>query len=141
MAPVAASNIYHVWFATKRRTRLLQGDIEQAATDSIREVARERGVQLLECESAVNHVHLLLRLGEGQSLPGTMNHLKGASSYRLHRAYPELKLDSRSENLWQRGYGFTLVAPGSLAERRRYIRTQMERLDRFEKTPPRCRVL
>jgi len=79
------------------------------------------------------HMHLLLRLGEGQRLPEVMNLLKGGSSYRLHRSFPELKLDSGSEHFWQRGYDFAVIEPGSLAARRRYVRTQKERLDKFER--------
>ena len=128
-----AISTYHVWFATKRRASLLQADIDQTMKHSIREIARQKRIQLLECESAVDHVHLLLRLGEGQRLPEVMNLLKGGSSYRLHRAYPELKLDSGSEHFWQRGYSFAVVEPGSLTARRRYVRSQKERLDKFER--------
>ena len=127
-----ATNVYHVWFATKRRSWLLQGDVDSAVRRFIRDVAQEKHIQLLECESAIDHVHVLLRLSEGQRLPGVMNLLKGGSSYRLHRAYPELKLDSGSEHFWQRGYCFAVVEPGSLTARRRYIRSQKERLDKFE---------
>jgi putative transposase len=90
-------------------------------------------MELLECESAVDHMHLLLRLGEGQSLPKIMNLLKGGSSCRLHRTFPELKLDSGSQHFWQRGYNFAVVDPGSLTARRRYVRSQKERLDKFER--------
>jgi putative transposase len=126
-------NVCHVWFATKRRSWLLQGDIDDAARKFIREIAQEKHVELLECESAVDHVHLLLRLSEGQNLPKIMNLLKGGSSHRLHRAFPELKLDSRSDHFWQRGYDFTVIEPGSLAARRSYVRSQKERLDKFER--------
>ena len=136
-----ATTTYHVWFATKHRSLLLQGDIERAVKDSIREVAQEAHVQLLECESAVDHVHLLLRLEENQRLPRIMNLLKGCSSYRLHQAFPELKLDTGAQHFWQRGYGFRTVEPGSLAARQRYVKTQQERLDKFERRPVRCRVL
>ena len=112
-----ARNVYHVWFATKRRSWLLQGDIDGAARTFIREIAQEKHLELLECESAVDHMHLLLRLGEGQRLPQVMNFLKGGSSYRLHRSFPELKLDSGSEHFWQRGYNFAVVDPGSLTAR------------------------
>jgi putative transposase len=126
-----ATTTYHVWFATKRRSWLLQGDVDSAVKTFIRNVAQERCIQLLECESAVDHVHLLLRLAEGESLSRVMNLLKGGSSYRLHRAFPELKLDSGSEHLWQRGYSFVAVEPGSLTARRGYIRSQKEHLDKF----------
>ena len=128
-----AATIYHVWFATKRRAWLLQDDLGRAIKRFIYEVTQQKQIQLLECETPVDHVHLLLRLGEGQHLPKVMNLLKGASSYRLHQAFPELKLDSRSERFWQRGYGFTIVEPASLTARRRYVRSQEERLDRFER--------
>ena len=126
-----ARNVHHVWFATKHRRWLLQGDVDSAVR-FIRDVAREKHIQLLECESAIDHVHLLVRLDEGQRLPGVMNLLKGGSSYRLHRACPELKLDSGSEHFWQRGYSFAVADPGSLTARRRYIKSQMERLHKFE---------
>jgi len=128
-----ARNVYHVWFATKRRSWLPQGDIDGAARKFIHEIAQEKHLELLECESAVDHMHLLLRLGEGQRLPQVMNFLKGGSSYRLHRSFPELKLDSRSDHFWQRGYDFTVIEPGSLAARRSYVRSQKERLDKFER--------
>ena len=128
-----ATSIYHVWFATKSRAWLLQGDIDAAAKAFIRQVAQQKRIQLLECESAVDHVHLLLRLGESQRLPEVMNLLKGGSSYRLHRSFPELKVDSGSEHFWQRGYSFAVVEPGSLTARRSYVRSQKERLDKFEK--------
>ena len=126
-------SVYHVWFATKRRSWLLQGDIDGAARKFIREIVQEKHLELLECESAVDHMHLLLRLDEGQRLPEVMNLLKGGSSYRLHRSFPELKLDSGSEHFWQRGYDFAVVELGSLAARRRYVTSQKEHLDKFER--------
>ena len=126
------TTIYHVWFATKRRAWLLQAEIDQAMKRFICEIAQQKRIQLLECESAVDHVHLLLRVSDGECLPKIMNLLKGGSSYRLHRAFPELKLDSGSEHFWQRGYDFALVEPGSLTARRRYVRSQKERLEKFE---------
>jgi len=127
------SAIYHVWFATKRRKWLLQGEIGAATKDFIREAAREHEIELLECETAVDHVHLLLRLPENQSIPKALNLLKGISSRKLHEAFPELKLDSGSNHFWQRGYAFKVVEPGSLESRLRYVRTQKERLEKFDR--------
>ena len=109
---------YHVWFATKRRKWLLQSDIDQTAKDLIREVASEKGISLRECETAIDHVHLLLRLHPHQTLSKAMNLIKGISSRKLHLAFPELKRDSHSHHLCQRGYNFTIVEPGSLTTRR-----------------------
>jgi len=124
---------YHVWFATKRRKWLLQGDIDQTAKDLIREVASEKGISIIECDTAIDHVNLLLRLHPHQTLSKVMNLIKGISSRKLHLAFPELKLDSHSHHFWQRGYNFTIVEPGSLTTRRQYVRTQKERLEKFER--------
>ena len=124
---------YHVWFATKRRKWLLQGDVDRMAKDFIHEAAREKGITILECDTAVDHLHLLLQLRPDQTLPKAMNLLKGISSRRLHLAFPELQLDSCSDHFWQRGYNFTIVEPGSLTTRRQYVRTQKERLEKLER--------
>ena len=127
------SAIYHVWFATKRRKWPLQGEIDAATKDFIRKAAREHEIDLLACETAVDHVQLILRLPENQSIPKALNLLKGISSRKLHEAFPELKLDSGSNHFWQRGYAFKVVGPGSLESRLRYVRTQKERLEKFDR--------
>jgi len=127
------STTYHVWFATKRRKWLLQGEVDEAAKEFIREAAREKEISLIECETAVDHIHLLLRLRPDQTLPAVMNLLKGIPSRKLHEAFPELKLDSGSNHFWQRGYAFRVVEPGSLESRLRYVKTQKERLEKFDR--------
>jgi len=45
---------YHVWFSTKRRKWLLQGDVEELAQQALREIATSEGIGLLECKAAVD---------------------------------------------------------------------------------------
>ena len=127
------STAYHVWFATKRRKWLLQGEVDTATKAFIREAAREHEIDLLECETAVDHVHLLLRLPKNQAIPKALNLLKGISSRKLHEAFPELKLDSGSNHFWQRGYAYKVVDPGSLESRLQYVKTQKERLEKYDR--------
>jgi REP element-mobilizing transposase RayT len=69
--------LFHVWFATKNRKWLLQGDLIEAAKQEIARVARDQGIAVLECEAVVDHVHLLLRLADKSELPRAMNSSKG----------------------------------------------------------------
>jgi len=62
-----------------------------------------------------------------------MKALKGKSAHRVFEAVPELKLDGKTKNLWQRGYGWKTVEPGAEPTIRRYIRTRMERLEKFDR--------
>ena len=127
------SAVYHVWFATKRRKWLLQGEVDEAAKDFIRQAAREKQISLIECETAVDHVHLLLRLRPNQTLPAVMNLLKSISSRKLHLTFPDQKLDSGADHFWQRGYAYKIVEPGSLESRLSYVATQKVRLEKFDR--------
>lgn len=125
--------LFHVWFATKRRRWLLQGDLEWLAEEALREAARAHGILLLECKTAIDHAHLLLQLESQDDLPRTMKALKGRSARSVFKQVEGLKLDSGAANLWQRSYGWKLVAQGAERTTRHYIRTQMDRLEKFDR--------
>lgn len=81
----------------------------------------------------IDHVHLMLDLTSAEALPAAMKALKGKSAHYVFQQVPDLKLDARTNHLWQRGYGWKPVEPGAEHTVRRYIRTQMERLEKFDR--------
>ncbi len=123
--------LYHVWFATKRRKWLLQGEIAELAEQALWDVARIDAIRLLECKTAIDHVHLLLEAELDEELPLLMKALKGKSAHRVFQAVPGLKLDAHTNHLWQRGYGWKHVPPEAEPSVRKYIVTQMDRLEKF----------
>ena len=118
---------FHVWFSTKGRKEVLEGDVEQDVKAAIRAAAAGCGVDLMEVETAFDHVHLLLRLQDGQMLSWAMHRLKGASARTVLSRSPELTLHSEQRHLWQRGYGWRRVLAAEVAAVRRYIQTQPDR--------------
>jgi len=125
--------LYHVWFATKRRNWLLQGDVGEAVKGLMRTVAKEKNISLLECEMIVDHVHLLISTEDRARLSMAMNLLKGVTSRRIFQRFPELKLDAKVGAFWQHRYAAKLVPEAAAATVGRYIRTQCDRLDRYER--------
>ena len=125
--------LYHVWFGTKRRKWLLEGDLDDLVKDLVFEVAREKGIDLLECETAVDHMHVLLQATDRSDLSRAMNYIKGLSAYRLFKTIPELKFDIGMDNFWQRRYGYKIVPEGGRHGVSQYIRTQKERLEKYER--------
>ena len=123
--------LFHVWFATKRRRWILEGEVSDLVEATLRDVAVEDGIRLLECKTMVDHTHLLLELDSAIELPLTMKHLKGKSARRVFLALPLLKADAQINHLWQRGYGWKRVEPGAEPAVRRYIRTQEERPEKY----------
>jgi putative transposase len=124
---------FHVWFSTKNRKWLLQGDIAEAVMRLIRETAVSKSIALMECESVFDHVHLLIESASRENLSTSMQLLKGRSSYEVFRSAPDLKTDGATNSLWQRGFSSREVPAKEVPVVARYIRTQDERLEKFER--------
>jgi len=125
--------LYQVWFATKRRKWLLQGDVGEAATELMWTVAKEKNIALSECEVIVDHVHLLISTEDRTRLSTAMNLLKGVTSRQIFQRFPELKLDAGVGAFWQHRYGAELVSEAAAVTVGDYIRTQWNRLDKYER--------
>ncbi len=125
--------LYHVWFATKRRKWLLQGEVLDAAREEIANAASQHSIRIIEQEAIVDHVHLLVEVDDAPALAKAMNYVKGASARRIFKRFPELKLDAHTTSFWQAHYGSRLIPPEARATVTRYIRTQWERLEEFER--------
>jgi len=125
--------LFHAWFGTKRRKWLLQGDVAEEVKKLLHSIANEHGIRLLECETMPDHVHLLLEAGSPEELSRAMNLLKGASSRRLFQALPDVKLDGGTSTLWQHRYAAKPVPPSSATSVGTYIRTQWDRLEKYER--------
>jgi len=109
------------------------GEIGEVARTLLMDAAREKGIGLLECQTIVDHVHMLVESESPAELSWALKLLKGRSSYEVSRRFPELKLDGRVPSIWQRGFGSRLVPPREAESVRRYIRTQDQRLAKYER--------
>jgi len=125
--------LYHVWFATKGRKWLLQGDVGEAAKELITTVAKEKSINLMECEMMVDHVHLLIAVDDRTDLSKAVNLLKGATSRRLFQRFPDLKLDAGLNSFWQHRYAAKVVPQPAAVSVGQYIRSQWDRLDKYER--------
>ena len=123
--------VYHVWFATKRRRWLLEGEVDDTVKELIKQTCAEHRIDLMECETAVDHVHVLLRVAERKELSRAMNYIKGMSSRRLFQQLPELKTDIGMNSFWQHRYGWKIVDDGAVPSVAGYIRTQKDRLEKY----------
>jgi len=118
--------LYHVWFATKNRKWLLVGEIEDKIKQLIKEIAAEKYIDLLACETMVDHVHLLLR-SKPEDLSKAMFFIKGISSRKIFLEFPDLKLDAETISFRQTRYGAKPVPIEVLKSTLEYIKTQKDR--------------
>ncbi len=130
---MASDRVYHVWFATKGRRWLLVGELEDTVKTILVDTAREKSINLLECQPMVDHVHMLVGASSSAELSWIMKLLKGRSSYELFQRNSQLKLDAGVNSFWQRGFGARGVPETQLDTVRWYIRTQDQRLEKYER--------
>ena len=118
---------YHVVFIPKYRRKVLYGKLRRGVGAILRDLCRQRGVELLEGHALPDHVHLLLSIPPKYSVSYTVGFLKGKSAVRIHR---ELLRERRLTGLHFRAVGYCVSTVGLDEEAvRQYIRGQ-EELDR-----------
>jgi len=113
---------YHVVIVPKYRRRTIYGRIKRQIGGILRELCRQKGVELLEGHSMADHVHLCLSIPPKYSVAHTIGFVKGKSAVRIHR---DLLRERRMTGLhfWAPGYCVSTVG---LDEQRirQYIREQ-----------------
>jgi len=113
---------YHVVIIPKYRRKVLYGQLRSRIGAILRELCRQKGVELLEGNSMPDHIHMCLSIPPKYSVSHTIGFLKGKSAVRIHR---DLLHERRMTGLsfWATGYNVSTV--GMDEERvRQYIREQ-----------------
>lgn len=115
---------YHVVFVPKYRKRRIYGKVRGRVGETIRDLCRQRGVELLEGHLMSDHVHMCLSVPPKFSIAFVIGFLKGKSAVRIHR---QVLRERRTTGLhfWARGYCVSTVGLDEEAVRK-YIREQEE---------------
>ena len=113
---------YHVVIIPKYRRKVLYGKLRRQVGAILRELCRQKGVELLEGQLMADHVHMCLSVPPKYSIAHSIGFLKGKSAVRVHR---DLLKERRMTGLhfWAAGYCVSTVG---LDEQRirQYIREQ-----------------
>ena len=112
---------YHVVILPKYLKKVLYGKWKRKIGEILRELCRQRGVELIEGKAKEDHVHMLLSIPPKFSVAFVLGFLKGKSAVRIHRMMGERRLTGL--HFWSRGY--CISTTGLDAEVvREYIRQQ-----------------
>ena len=115
---------YHVVIIPKYRRKVFYGRLRRQIGAILRDLCRQRGVELLEGHAMPDHIHLCLSIPPKYSVAFVLGFLKGKSAVRIHR---ELLHERRMSGLsfWAPGYCVSTVGLDE-ARVRQYIREQEE---------------
>ena len=114
---------YHVVILPKYRKKTLYGRVRREIGRMLRELCRQKGIELVEEKAMPDHVHMLLSVPPRYSLAMTVGYLKGKSAVRIHRGLLKTKGTLFGRSFWARGSCVSTVGLDEAAIRK-YIREQ-----------------
>ena len=115
---------YHVVIIPKYRRKVFYGRLRRQIGTILRELCRQRGVEMLEGHAMPDHIHMCLSIPPKYSVAFVLGFLKGKSAVRIHR---ELLHERRMSGLsfWASGYCVSTIGLDETRVRQ-YIREQEE---------------
>ena len=95
---------YHIVWSTKYRHRVLVGDLRLRVRAICRQVCRENGVSILHGVLSSDHVHMFVSVPPKLAISDLVRRMKGRSSHRVQREFPEIRGRYWGRRFWGRGY-------------------------------------
>jgi REP-associated tyrosine transposase len=108
-------------WCSKRRRRLLRGEIAQRLEQLVNEVATEQNWQVLHLSIQPDHVHLFIRSNPYTLPTNIARRIKGRSSHVLREEFPYL---AKMSSLWTRSTFYSTAGNVSSETIQKYIERQ-----------------
>jgi len=124
---------YHVVIVPKYRKKILYEQVRKRIGEILRELARQKDVEVVEGTARPDHVHLVLSIPPKHSVADVLGFLKGKSAIRLFHEFSKRKLIA-NRSFWARGYFVRTVGiDRQIAEE--YVRKQTEQDKQDDNNP------
>lgn len=115
---------YHIVFCTKYRKKIIKNDIKDNLVRLILNLSEEMGFKVLEINTDLDHVHLLISCKPQHYIPDIIKRLKGTTALWIFKLYPELKQELWKGHLWNPSYFISTVSENLEDNIVRYIKNQ-----------------
>ncbi len=100
---------YHVVFVPKFRRQIIYGKIKSEIGKILRKLCERKGIEILEANACVDHIHMLIIIPPKYSIAQVMGYLKGKSSLMIFDKYANLKYRYENRHFWCKGYYVSTV--------------------------------
>lgn len=101
--------MYHIIFAPKYRRKAIYGKLRSDIGKYIRRLCEYKGVEIIEANACVDHIHMLVKIPPKISVSSFMGYLKGKSSLMIFEYHANLKYKYGSRHFWAEGYYVSTV--------------------------------
>ena len=116
---------YHIVFAPKYRRMAFYGSKRLEIGKILRKLCEWKGVNIIEAEVCVDHIHMQVEIPPKYSVSGFMGFLKGKSSLIIYQKWGNAKFKYRNREFWCRGYYVDTVGKNT-NKIKEYIRNQLK---------------
>jgi len=120
MSQTLTNLLYHIVFSTKNREPLITNELQKELYPYIGGIIKNDKGYLLSIGGINNHIHLLAKFSQVNTVSYMLQQIKGSSSKWIHEK------NQNREFLWQRGYGAFTVSESNISNVKRYIENQHE---------------
>ena len=116
---------YHIVFSPKYRRREIYGKLRNDIGKIIRGLCKRKGINIIEAECCVDHIHMLVEIPPKYSVAEVMGYIKGKSSLMIFDRHANLKYKYGNRHFWCRGNYVDTV--GKNAKKiEEYVRNQLQ---------------
>ena len=96
---------YHLVFVPKYRFKIFKGKIASKVENGIRAFSQQKGVEIIELNVQIDHVHILAMIPPKISVSDYVGIVKGRTAIRIFNHFKRLKEKKYWGNhFWTRGY-------------------------------------
>ena len=95
---------YHLVWSTKYRFKVLKGRVRLRVRDICRQVCHENEVDILRGVLSSDRVHMFVSVPPKLAISDLVRKMKGRSSHKVQREFPELRRRYWGRRFWGRGY-------------------------------------
>jgi len=118
--------IYHIVIVPKYRKKNLYGNVRKRIGQIIRELAKQKEVEIIQAHACPDHIHMILSIPPKHSVASVMGFLKGKSAIRAHLEFSKNKKPLTQKSFWSRGY-FVRTVGIDRETAEKYVRDQWKK--------------
>lgn len=115
---------YHLVMCIKYRRKVINDSISDRLKDMFADIAPNYGVELIEWNHDIDHVHLLFKAKPNTEISKLLNAYKSASSRRIKNEFPDIRKYLWKEYFWSKSYCLVTTGGATLEVVKQYIENQ-----------------
>ena len=118
---------YHLVMCIKYRRKVIDNSISNRLKEIFVDIAPNYGVELLEWNHDIDHMHLLFKAKPNTEISKLLNAYKSASSRRIKNEFPSIRKYLWKEYFWSKSYCLVTTGGAPLDVVKQYIENQGKR--------------